>query len=100
MGNPSAPSAKVLDEYKRNSLAGKGANMTGSKCKPKSGGPWPVRAAFLPIHGVDSASLIHREDAACLMVEFAKLENEFSEQTRPARKFMRKRHDALRKLGT
>jgi hypothetical protein len=78
--------------------------MTGSKCKPKADdevGRSLARArSFLADHGIDSASLIHREKAACLMVEFAKLEKKFSEQMRPARKFMQERHDALRKLGT
>ena len=54
---------------------------------------------FLADRGIDCAAPIHREDAARFMVEFAILEKEFSEEMRLARKVMRNRHDALRKLA-
>jgi hypothetical protein len=63
--------------------------MTGSKLNPKADDE--VRRAlararrFLADNGIDSAALIHREGAACLMVEFAKLKKEFSEQMKSAR---------------
>jgi hypothetical protein len=49
--------------------------------------------------GIDCASPIHREDAACFMVEFAMLEKELSEQMRAARKVIEDNHDALRTLA-
>jgi stage V sporulation protein SpoVS len=77
--------------------------MTGSKCNPEADDE--VRKAmararkFLADSGIDCAAIIHREEAARLMVEFANFEKEFSEQMRTARKVMKDRHDALRKLA-
>jgi len=77
--------------------------MTGSKCKPEADNK--VRKAmararkFLADRGIDCAALIHREDAAHFMVGFALLEKEASEEMRLARKVMKDRHDALRKLA-
>ena len=76
--------------------------MTGSKCNPeadmRSGSHSPARE-FLADRGIDCATPSHREDAARFMAEFAKLERKFSEQIRVARKGMKDRHDALRKLA-
>ena len=77
--------------------------MTGSKCNPEADDE--VRKAmararkFLADRGIDCAAIIHREDAARLMVEFAILEGEFSEEMGLARKVMKDRHDARRKLA-
>ena len=54
---------------------------------------------FLAASGINSTALIHREDAAHFMVGFALLEKEVSEEVRSARKVMKDRHDALRKLA-
>jgi len=54
---------------------------------------------FLSDHGIDSAALIHREDAARLMVKFAILEKGFSEQMKSVREVMQENQDALRKLA-
>lgn len=72
--------------------------MTSSKRKPKADDE--VRTAlararrFLADHGIDSAAIIHREDAARFMVDFAKLERESSEQMKSAREAMRENQDA------
>jgi hypothetical protein len=77
--------------------------MTDSKCKPKADDE--VRKAltrarrFLADHGIDSAAIIRREDAARFMVEFAKLEKELSELMRSAREVVQENQDALRKLA-
>jgi stage V sporulation protein SpoVS len=77
--------------------------MTGSKRKSEADGEAEKAMArarkFLADHGIDCVSPIHREDAAGLMVEFAKLEMEFSEQVKTARKVMKDNHDALRQLA-
>lgn len=77
--------------------------MTGSKCKPEADDEVRRTLAracrFLADHGIDSAAIVHREDAARLMVEFAKLEKESSDQMRTARKVTQENQDAPRKLG-
>jgi hypothetical protein len=77
--------------------------MTSSKCKPEAGDEARRALArarrFLADHGIDSAAIIHREDAARFMVEFAKLEKESSEHMKSAQEVMRENQDALRKLG-
>ena len=94
---------EVLDEYTRSSAAGRETNMTGSKCKPEADDEAQRTLArarrFLADNGIDCAAIIHREDAACFMVEFAKLEKEFSGQMKSARAVMQENQDALQKLG-
>ena len=79
------------------------ANMTDRKSKVRAGvsdDEALVRARqFLADHGIDHAAIIHREDAANFMVEFAALEREFSRQMELARQMMENRRDALRKLA-
>ena len=50
-------------------------------------------------NGIDCAAQIHCEDAARIMVEFAVLEKELSEQMMAARKVIEDNHDALRTLA-
>ncbi len=78
--------------------------MTGPKRKPEADDEVRKVMArarkFLAARGVDCAVPIHREDAARFMVEFARLEKEFSEQMKSARKVMDGRHERYENLQT